>query len=112
MVNHRFGRRPWAGEQSVHERTVRVVSEQAGKADAIVDEALAAGLDGSHPVTLQAKMLRQELLQVKADLERELGRLVLDCSACGRTVHWVAGLAASPGHWAHREPAPHGEPLI
>jgi hypothetical protein len=49
---------------------------------------------------------------VKADLERELGRLVLDCSACGRTVHWVAGLAASPGHWAHREPAPHGEPVI
>jgi hypothetical protein len=36
-----------------------------------VDEAHAAGLDGSHPVTLQAKMLRLELLNVKADLERE-----------------------------------------
>lgn len=57
-------------------------------------------------------MLRQELLEVKADLEQELGRLVLDCSTCGRTVHWVAGLAASPGHWAHREPAPHGAPDV
>jgi hypothetical protein len=59
------------------------VSEQATKADTIVDEALVAGLDGSHSVTLQAKMLGQELLQVKADLERELERLVLDCFACG-----------------------------
>jgi hypothetical protein len=24
-------------------------------------------------------------------------------------VHWVGGLGVSPGHWAHREPAPHGE---
>lgn len=31
---------------------------------------------------------------MKADLERELGRLVLDCSTCGQTVHWVAGLGA------------------
>ena len=99
-------------EREILERAVRTVSEQTAKADVVVDEALAAGLDGSHPVTLQAKMLRQELLQVKADLERELGRLVLDCSACGRTVHWVSGLAASPGHWAHGEPAPHGEPVI
>jgi hypothetical protein len=99
-------------ERDILERAVRAVSEQAAKADAVVDEAVAAGLNGSHPVTLQAKMLRQELLQVKADLERELGHLVLDCSACGRTVHWVAGLPASPGHWAHREPAPHGEPVI
>jgi hypothetical protein len=57
-------------------------------------------------------MLRLELLNVKADLERELGQLVLDCSDCGRTVHWVAGLGVSPGHWAHREPAPHGEPTM
>jgi hypothetical protein len=99
-------------ERDILERAVRAVSEKAAKADAVVDEASAAGLDGSHPVTLQTKMLRQELLQVKADLERELGHLVLDCSACGGTVHWVAGLAASPGYWAHREPAPHGEPII
>jgi hypothetical protein len=37
-----------------------------------VEEPHEPGLDGSHPVTLQAKMLRLELLNVKADLEREL----------------------------------------
>jgi hypothetical protein len=75
-----------------------------------VDEAYNAGLDGSHPVTLQAKMLRLELLNVKADLEREFGRLVLHCTACGQWVHWVTGLGVTAGHWAHREPAPHGDP--
>lgn len=88
------------------ERAVRAVSEQDAAASAIVDEGVNASLDGSHPVTLQAKMLRLELLKVKADLERDLGRLVLDCSRCGQTVHWVAGNGVSSGHWAHWEPAP------
>lgn len=63
-------------ERDILERAVQAVADQAKKASAIVDEAHNAGLDGSHPVTLQAKMLRLELLNVKADLERELGRLV------------------------------------
>lgn len=88
------------------------MSVQAAKADELVDEAISAGLGGSHGLTVHAKMLRLELLNVKAELERELGRLVLDCSDCGRTVHWVGGLGSSPGHWAHREPAPHHEPMI
>lgn len=92
-------------ERSSLERAVRAVSEQASTANALVREALDA-LGDSHPVTLHAKVLRLELLNVKADLERELGQLVLDCSSCGRTVHWVAGLGVTPGHWAHREPAP------
>jgi hypothetical protein len=99
-------------ERHILERAVATVTEQAAKADAIVDEALAAGLDGSHPVTVHAKMLRLELLHVNADLERELGTLVLHCPDCGRTVHWVAGLGITPGHWAHREPAPHGAPAV
>lgn len=79
---------------------------------ALVEEALAAGLHGSHPLTVHAKMLRLELLNVKADLERELAQLVLDCSRCGQTVHWVIGLGVTAGRWAHREPAPHGEPAV
>jgi hypothetical protein len=43
---------------------------------------------------------------VKADLERELGGLVLECSACGRTVHWIAGLAATPGIGLTASPRP------
>jgi hypothetical protein len=75
------------------------------------DEAKAAG-GGDHPVTVHAKMLRLELLKVKADLERELEDFSLNCSKCGLDVHWVSGLGVSPGHWAHREPAPHGEPAV
>jgi hypothetical protein len=99
-------------EREILERAVHAISEQAAAASAVVDEAFKAGLDGSHPLTLQAKMLRLELLKVKADLERSLGELVLDCTDCGRTVHWVAGLGISAGHWAHREPAPHHEPAV
>lgn len=73
---------------------------------------LAAGLGGSDPITLHVKMLRQDLLEVKRDLERELGHLVLHCSARGQTVDWVAGLGVSPGHWSHREPGPYGEPVL
>ena len=99
-------------ERDILEAAVRRVAQQANNASGIVDEAHNAGLDGSHPVTLQAKMLCLELLNVKADLERELGRLVLHCTACGLDVHCVAGLSAQPGHWAHREPAPHGDPVV
>jgi len=54
-----------------------------------VNEAHNASLDGSHPITLQTKMLRLELLNVKADLEREME------TSCGLDVHWVVGLGAS-----------------
>lgn len=67
-------------ERDILERAVRTLSEQAAAASAIVDEAVDAGLDWSHPVTVHAKMLRLELLQVKADLECEIGLLVLDCT--------------------------------
>lgn len=69
--------------------------EQSVKADELVDERTAAG-GGAHPVTVHAKMLRLELLRVKADLERSLGELVLDCADCGQTTHCVAGLGVSP----------------
>ena len=98
-------------ERNMLERAVHAVTEQAAKADALVDEAKAAG-GGDHPVTVHAKMLRLELLKVKADLERELEDFVLNCSKCGLDVHWVGGLGVSPGRWAHREPAPHGEPAV
>lgn len=74
------------------------VSEQLAAASAFVDGAFDANLNGSHPVTLHGKMLPLELLNVKAELERELGQLVLDCSSCGRTVHWVSGLGMTPSH--------------
>jgi len=98
-------------ERDVLEHAVHAVAEQAVKTDELVDEAKAAG-GGGHPVTVHAKMLRLELLKVKADLEREFEDFVLNCSKCGLDVHWVSGLGVAPGHWAHREPAPHGEPAV
>jgi hypothetical protein len=91
-------------KEEILERAVHAVAEQATKASTIINEAVGAGLDGSHPVILHTKMLRLELLNVKADLDRELGRLVLNCLDCGRRVHWVPGLGTEAGHWAHREP--------
>jgi hypothetical protein len=102
-----MARREW----HILERTVHAITEQAVKADELVDEAKAAG-GGNHPVTVHAKMLRLELLKVKADLERELEDFVLDCSKCGSRRALGLGLGVSPGHWAHREPAPHGEPAV
>jgi hypothetical protein len=98
-------------ERDILEHAVRTLAEQAAKADELVDEAKAAG-GGDHPVTVHAKMLRLELLKVKADLERELEAWVPNCTRCGLDVHWVSGLGITPGHWAHREPAPHGEPVV
>jgi hypothetical protein len=66
----------------------------------------------SDPLVTHAKMLRMELLNVKADLERELEDFSLNCSACGLDVHWMSGLGVMPGRWAHAEPAPHGEPAV
>jgi hypothetical protein len=69
-------------------------------------------VSGTGGPVIHAKMLRLELLNVKADLERELEDFVLNCSACGLDVHWVSGMGVQPGRWGHREPAPHGEPVV
>ena len=99
-------------ERHILERAVHAVADQATKADALVDEANEVGHGRSDPLVTHAKMLRLELLKVKADLERELEDFVLDCRACGMDVHWVSGLGNTPGHWAHARPAPHGEPVV
>jgi hypothetical protein len=98
-------------DREILERAIQTIAEQAVKADELVGEATEAG-GSDHPVTLHAKMIRLELLHVKADLERELGTWSLNCRACARDVHWVPGLGVRAGHWAHAESAPHGEPVV
>jgi hypothetical protein len=63
---------------------------------------MAAGLDGSDPLTVHVKMLRAELLSVKADPERELENIVLDCAVCGGP-STIGGLGAKAGHRTHAE---------
>ena len=78
--------RPNASQRERHilERAVHTIAEQAAKADDLVDEATTAG-GASHPVTVRAKMLRLELLKVKADLDREFE--LLRASAVRETDH-------------------------
>jgi hypothetical protein len=71
-------------EREILEHAVHTIAEQAAKADELVDGAKAAG-GGDHPVTVHAKMLRLELLKVKADLERELETWSLNCTKCRST---------------------------
>jgi len=78
-------------ERDILEHAVHTIAAQAAKADELVKEAAVAG-GGDHQVTPHAKMLRLELLKVKANLERELETWSLNCTKCGLDVHWVAGL--------------------
>src|SRR5262245_14509495 len=100
-------------DRDILERAVRSIAEQAARTNTVIDEAMDAGLAADHPVTVAAKMLRLELLKTKAELERGLSEFVLECTACGMDVHWIQGISvADPGHWGHRHPAPHGEPVV
>ena len=92
-------------------KAVTMISASAADASRVVDEA-AEALDASHPVTTHASLVRLEMLEVKADLERELEKLVLECSACGQPVRWVSSLGVDVGHWAHLDPAPHDPVLL
>ena len=100
-------------QRDVLERAVHAIAEQAANTNNVIEEATDAGLVANHPLTVAVKQVRLELLKVKADLERELATWVLDCKACGMDVHWVQAInMADPGHWGHRFPAPHGEPVV
>jgi hypothetical protein len=83
-------------ERDVLERAIQRVTEQAANADAIVDEAMAAGLEGSDRIVVSTKMLRTELLSVKADLERELEKAVLDASSASYRCTTSAASASGP----------------
>ena len=85
-------------EREILEHAVHTVAEQAAKADELVDEAIEVGHGRSDPLVVHAKMLRLELLKVKADLEQELEDFSLNCSKCGLDVAF--GFSCS----AYRQP--------
>ncbi|MGZ4103809.1 MAG: hypothetical protein ACXVP8_00955 [Actinomycetota bacterium] len=99
-------------ERKVVERAIRRVTEQAANANAIVDEAMDAGLDGSEPFVVNINRPRAELLSMKSDVERELEKLLFHCDVCGRRVHYVGGLGVRAGHRSYAEPAPHETPKL
>jgi hypothetical protein len=74
------------------------MAQHARDAYKLIEELESAGFPANGPTMLAAKRLRMQLLTTKGDLERELGRLVLHCQRCDRTVHWVPGVGPEPGH--------------
>jgi hypothetical protein len=78
---------------------VKAISDKVRDAYALVDELHDAGIRAEHPAMVKAKTLRIEVLQIKADLERELGGWLLDCVVCKRRVQLGVrdGSGAGPG---------------
>jgi hypothetical protein len=66
------------------------------------------GLGGEFALRRMPAGLRIELLQMEAELERELEQVLLQCRRCNRRVHWVSGLGPEPGHQTHMESVPNG----
>src|SRR5436189_5035311 len=95
-------------DREILERTVRAIAERARDACRVVEEAHEVDPRDDSGLVAAAKRLLMELLTTKGELERELGRLRLQCRRCNRRVHWVPGVGAEPGHWAHAEAAPTG----
>jgi hypothetical protein len=99
-------------EREILERSVHATAQHARDAYALIEEIHAAGFPANGPTMLAAKRLRMQLLTTKGALERELGRFLVHCRRCDRTVHWVPGVGPEPGHWAHAEPASAGHPPV
>jgi hypothetical protein len=99
-------------EREILERAVREIRAKPADLLDLLGELEEAGFDGSHPLSIEFKSVRLELFELKSAMEEQLERLVLDFSECGPRVHRVSGLGATPGHWAHRDPAPHGEATL
>jgi hypothetical protein len=84
-------------ERTVLERAIQRVTEQGANADAIVDEAIAAGLDGSDKIVVSTKMLRAEPLSVNA-VRTRTGEGCHRLLRVRKRVHYVGGLGVRAGH--------------
>jgi hypothetical protein len=88
-------------DREILERTVQAIADRERDAYRLVEEAHEVDPRDESGLASAAKRLRMELLSTKAELERELGRLLLHCRQCNRRVHWVPGVGADPARsWA------------
>ena len=72
---------------------------RAGGEDRQGDQGDEAGLAADHPATVAAKMIRLKLLNVKAELERELGRLVLTAATASSQRWGTCHQMEAPDRW-------------
>jgi hypothetical protein len=73
-------------EREVLERTLHAIADGARNASRVVEEAHEVDRRDESGLVAAAMRLRMELLQTKAELERELGRLLLHYRRCNRSV--------------------------
>jgi hypothetical protein len=99
------------GEREILERTVQAIADRATDAYRVVEEAHEVDPRDESGLVAAAKRLRMELLQTKAELERELGNVLLHCRRCNRRVHWVPGSERSQGIGRTRSRRPRGTNL-
>jgi hypothetical protein len=69
-------------------------------------------LASTGPRTVQSSSCARGAPVHKVDLERGLEREVLDCTVCGKRVHYVGGLTVTRRRWALAEPAPRRTPKL
>ena len=89
-------------------RSARTPAKLCRDGAALVAEAR----DHDPPPTVMPRpgKMASDLLRTKHEAEDVLVAFVLDCSRCGRRVHWVPGEGCELGHWAHADPAPEDHP--
>jgi hypothetical protein len=95
---------PDPSELSVLLRTARQLAKLCEQGATLVAEARAHR--AAPAVMAAARRMHSETLRTKHAAEDVLVAFVLDCSRCGRRVHWLPGEGCALGHWAHAEPAP------
>jgi len=78
------------GDFAVLLRTARELARLCRGAAKLVQEARDAGHQDD-TVIAAARLMHSDLLRTKHAVEDELVTWVLDCSKCGRRVHWVVG---------------------
>ena len=84
-------------EREILERTVRAIADRARDAYRVVEEAHAIESKDESGLVSAAKQLRMELLQTKAELERELGRMRLALQPAGPLGQWRRSQARALG---------------
>jgi hypothetical protein len=95
----------------VLESAAEAVTAQAVTADDPLDECLPAGFPADHAITVFAKMLRLELIQVKAADREGIRDVLTRLQVLGPQRAMGVRARGQAGHWPQQEPAPHGEPV-
>jgi len=109
VLDARLRPMPRHDELTVLMRSARELAKLCRDGAALVAEAREHHADPA--VMAAARKMASDLQRTKHAAEDVLVAFVLDCSRCGRRVHWVRGEGCNLSHW-HAEPANNHAPLV